>query len=82
MDLGKYRFKINPYDQCVVKKTVNGHQMKIIWHVDDIKLSQKDTFEITKFVHYLSQIYGEKLTINKGKIHNYLGMDMNFFVKA
>ena len=32
-------FTINPYDSCVVNKTINGTQCMIVWHVDDLKIS-------------------------------------------
>ena len=32
-------FKLNPYDSCVANKTVNGKQMTVCWHVDDLKVS-------------------------------------------
>jgi len=31
-------FEANPYDSCVVNKTVNGKQCTAMWHVDDIKI--------------------------------------------
>ena len=40
-DLENMGFKINPYDPCVANKMVNGHQMNICWHVDDLKVSHK-----------------------------------------
>jgi hypothetical protein len=38
----------------------------------------EEDFELTKFLCYLGRIYGEKLSMNTGKRHNYLGMDMEF----
>ena len=35
-------FKINPYDWCVAKKIVNGEQLTIVWHVDNMKILHKD----------------------------------------
>ena len=32
-------FKLNPYDPCVANKEVNGTQMMVCWHVDDLKVS-------------------------------------------
>ena len=32
-------FMINPYDQCVSNKQINGKQCTIIWHVDNLKIS-------------------------------------------
>jgi len=57
-DLEGYGFVINPYDRCVANAMINGHQMTVTWHVDDLKVSHKDPFEITKFATYLSSIYG------------------------
>ncbi len=31
--------EVNPYDPCVVKKKVNGSQMMVRWHVDDLMIS-------------------------------------------
>jgi hypothetical protein len=36
-------FVINPYDPCVAKKMIEGHQMTICFHVDDCKLSHRKT---------------------------------------
>ena len=46
-DLENMGFKINPYDPCVANKMVNGHQMTIFWHVDDLKVSHKDENSVT-----------------------------------
>ena len=78
MDLEENRFVVNPYDTCVANKMVNGKQMTIIWHVDDLKVSHVDENENTKFAEWMKGIYGEKLTIHHGKIHDYLGMDMDW----
>ena len=72
-DLEGYGFVINPYDPCVANAMINGHQMTVTWHVDDLKVSHKDPFEITKFTAYLSSIYGKKLSVKRGKVHDYLG---------
>ena len=58
-DLKKYGFTINPYDPCVANAMINGYQMTVIWHVDDLKVSHKDPKEIDKFATYLSGIYVE-----------------------
>ena len=51
--------------------------MIVTWHVDNLKVSHKDSFEITKFACWLSEIYGEDLTVHRGKVHDYLGMDLD-----
>ena len=49
-----------------------------IWHVDDLMMSCKHNFELTKFLCYLANIYGQKLSMRLGKKHDYLGMDFEF----
>ena len=41
-DFENMGFKIKPYDPCAENKMVNGHQMTIFWHLDDLKMSHKD----------------------------------------
>ena len=67
---------INSYDRCVANAMIESHQMTMTWHVDDIKASHKDPYQITKFASYLSIIYGEKLKVKRGNVHDYLGMDL------
>jgi hypothetical protein len=38
-------FKLNPYDPCVANKEVNGTQITVCWHVDDLKVSPVDPKE-------------------------------------
>ena len=69
-DINVYGFKISPYDQCVANADLNGHQMTVMWHVDDLKVSHKDPFEITFFAQYLSTKYGEQMTVKFGQVHD------------
>ena len=71
-------FKINPYDPCVAKNMVNGHQMTICWHVDDLKVSHKDDNSVTVLAEKLAELYVPKNTIYRRKVHGYLGMDINW----
>ena len=77
-DLENNAFVVNPYDPCVVNKKVNGKQMAVIWHVDDLNVSHVDPKENTKFANWTKKIYSKKITIDRGKIHDYLGMDMDW----
>ena len=38
-DIKSIFFDINPYNLCVINKTINGNQFTITWHVDNLKLS-------------------------------------------
>jgi hypothetical protein len=73
-------FKINPYGTCVANKTIYGSQCTILWHVDDLKISQADAAEATKTIEMLSAEFGKEtsLTINRRKIHDYLGMVIDY----
>ena len=35
-------FELNPHDPCVANKIVNGAQLRVVWHVDDLKVSHVD----------------------------------------
>ena len=71
-------FELNPYDPCVANKTVNGKQMTVCWHVDDLKVSHVEGMELTKFVLKLAKIYGDQITVKRGSYHDYLGMDLDY----
>ena len=78
-ELEAYGFVINPYDPCVANRIAeDGNQQTVVWHVDDLKVSHVDSFENTKLIHYLSKIYGSKMTVNRGAKHRYLGMDFDY----
>ena len=82
VDLEAYGFTINPYDPCIANAMIRGKQMTVMWHVDDLKVSHEDPAEITKFSNYLAMIYGKALTVHRGKIHDYLGMDLDYTTKG
>ena len=54
----------------------------VLWHVDNLKIACKDSFEVTKLLMYLIRIYRNKIVAHWGKKHNYLGMDLNFSEKG
>ena len=73
-------FEINPYDWCVTNKMVNGRQLTVLWHVDDLKISHMDDAMVTNLVDQLELEFGKEapLTITRGKVHDYLGMTLDF----
>ena len=73
-------FTINTYDWCIVNNIINGSQCTIVWHVHDLKLSHKDPKVIDKIIASLDDEYGKtgKMTVRRGKIHEYLGMTLDF----
>ncbi len=79
-ELEAYSFIVNPYDPCIANLTsMDGKQLTMIWHMNDLMASCKDDFELTKkFSGYLARISEPKLTMHTGWKHNYLGMDLEF----
>ena len=74
----------NKYNDCVVNKMINGHQMTVVWHVDDFKLSHMDAGEVEKFVQQMEETFGQDtpLTVSHGQVHDYLGMTLDFHNKG
>ena len=78
--LVEWGFTINPYDWCVANKQINGQQCTLVWHIDDMKISHADTKIVDDVINRLEQDFGKEapLTICQGKIHDYLGMTLDF----
>ena len=71
-------FVINPYDPCAVNKMINGAQITIRWHVDDLMISHVSQDKIMKVVQGIKEIYGENLAETFGTVHDYLGMMFDY----
>jgi hypothetical protein len=48
----------NPYDPCVVNRVINGSQLTVVWHMDDLKLSHVSEMVIDEEVKWLETVYG------------------------
>ena len=80
-DLILVGYTINPYDPCVANKIINGTQMTICWHVDDLFIGPADPSCVTSLLNWLARRYNtadKKLNITHGPCHDYLGMNINF----
>ena len=55
-------FEVNPYDPCVINKMVNGSQMMVRWHVDDLMISHTSYGAIVQFLCALKDIYRDNLS--------------------
>ena len=73
---------MNHCDWCCMNKMVNGKQLSIIWHVDDLKISHVDPSVVTELLNEINNEYGKisPLTVTRGKRHDYLGMTLDFSV--
>ena len=79
-DLEAEGFEINPYDPCVANKMINGKQMTVSWHVDDLKAGHVEEKPVKDLLQWVKDKYGAigevKHTI--GKEHKYLGMKLKY----
>eukprot|EP00978_Attheya_sp_CCMP212_P025924 scaffold84285_cov36-Attheya_sp.AAC.1 len=60
---------------------INGKQCTIVWHVDDLKISHAVDFKaVTGVIDQLQAAFGTEtpITVKQGKIHDYLGMTLDF----
>jgi hypothetical protein len=80
--LTKWGFTVNPYDECVMNKMIEGKQCTILWHVDDIKLSHIDDEVNEEIIEKLNGVYGKEapLVVTRGKVHDYFGMTLDYSV--
>ena len=72
-DLTADGFELNPYDPCVANKMVNGKQLTVTWHVDDLKISHFEEAEVDRLISYLKTKYGDNLSEQEGPVVDYLG---------
>ena len=79
-------FELSPYDPCVANKIVDGAQLTVVWHVDDLKVSHVDAGVVTRMSVWLQKTYERlfddgsgAMKLKRGKIHEYLGMQLDFF---
>ena len=80
-------FELNPYDPCITNKIIEGKQMMICFHVDNCKLSHYSSKVVDCMVTWLHQeiksIFEDgsgKMTMSRGKVHQYLGMTLDYSV--
>jgi hypothetical protein len=75
--LVKQGFKINPLDNCVANKMIDGKQCTICWYVDDLKISHVNHKVVTTIIKIIEARFG-KMNVVRGKHHVYIGVDIKF----
>ena len=80
-------FELNPYDPCMVNKIVDGAQLTVVWHVNYMKVIHMDAGVVTRMSVCLQKTYERlfddgsgAMKLKQGKIHEYLGMQLDFSV--
>ena len=51
----------------MVNNIANGKQMTIIWHVDDLKISNVDEKELTLIIKCMKSMHCEYMRVSQGK---------------
>ena len=82
--LEDWDFEQNPYDECTFNKMVDGEQLTVQFHVDDLKASHMDQAVLDKLMCDLKAIFGEQkpLADTQGTIHEYLEMTIDYSEKG
>lgn len=63
-DLKHIGFEVNPYDPRVANMQVNGLQLTVFWHMNDLIFLHKSELVVTGFVAKLGDVCGGKLTVS------------------
>jgi hypothetical protein len=56
----EWGFTKNAYDSCVCNKMVNGKQLTVGWHVDDLKVSHVDVAVMDEFIAQMEGGFGDE----------------------
>ena len=77
-----YGFELNPHDLCVANKMVNGEQLTICLHLDNLKSSYIDSKVNDEFLQWIKDMFGQlgEVKTTQGPLHNYLGMTLDYSV--
>ena len=83
-DLENIGFEFNLYNPCVANRIVNEKQHTIRFHVNNLLSSHVDSIINDKFLAWLKKTYSKhgKVKSTRGKIHDFLGMKLNFSTKG
>ena len=75
-----WEFVMNVYDPCVWNRQIAGTQCTFVYHIDDILLSHFQPETVTDYIKRLESKYAhlDPLTVTRGKLHEYLGMTVDF----
>ena len=69
-------FITNRYDSCVVNKMVDGKQLAVAWHVDDLNVSHEQESALDEFIAMMEKEFGQgvPLSASRSPIQEYLGV--------
>jgi hypothetical protein len=73
--LQKMGFALNPCDQCVTNKMIDGKQCTMCWFFDDLKISHMKLQVIKDIISVIKERCG-KMAVTHGNKHTCVGMDI------
>jgi hypothetical protein len=79
--LEDWGYEPNCYDRCTFNKMIDGNQVTIQFHVDDIKISHVKQSVIDSVLDDLNRTFGttkKPLAATTGMIHDYLGITIDY----
>ena len=73
-------YQRNEYDRCVMNNIIEKKQCAILWHVNYLKTSNIEPAVVSSVIADIDTEYGNiaKMTITRGKVHKYLGMNIDY----
>ena len=76
-------FQTNPYDPCDMNKVIGGNYCTVCWRIDYLKISHVHSTVTDDVILGTEDQYGKvaPITTSLGKVHNYLGMLLDFSSK-
>ena len=77
-------YKINQYYWSVANKEINVGLCTFLWHVDSLKWSHLTDDILTAKIKIMNKVFGREdapLTICCGKIHDYLGITLDYSLR-
>ena len=81
IQLHEYVYVINPYDTCTFNKMVSGKQITVQFFIDNLHISCENMSVIDGLIKNLNnkfETYFQELAVTKGKIHNYIDININY----
>jgi hypothetical protein len=79
--LVEWGYEPNCYDRCTFNKMVDGNQITIQFHVDDLKISHMKQSVIDSVLSDLNKKFGtskKPLSATTGEVHDYLGITIDY----
>jgi hypothetical protein len=79
--LTEWGYEPNCYDRCTFNKMIDGNQITIQFHVDDLKISHMKQSVIDSVLNDLNKEFGttrKPLAATTGIIHDYLGITIDY----